>query len=195
MATDENTVFPTLIFCAKGDKVFQKYSLIILKLYYRTQMLRGCNMLNKLLILFLFIFVATNALAVERKKFGLGVMAGDPSGITAKYMIDDYSGLDAAIGWKTSGDSEFYISSDYLFHVYDLIKIPEKIFPLYFGGGLRFIDRDEKDNKFGIRIPVGVEYLFLNNSLGAFGEVVPIFDLAPDTEFDLEFGIGIRFFF
>ena len=152
-------------------------------------------MIKKITISFLFIFLATNAFAIERKNFGLGVMAGDPTGITAKFMIDNYSGIDAALGWKTSGDSEFYISSDYLFHIYDLVKIPEKIFPLYFGGGLRFIDRDKKDNKFGIRIPVGVEYLFFNNSLGAFGELVPILDLTPDTEFDLEFGIGIRYFF
>jgi len=152
-------------------------------------------MKEKLIIVFLFVLIATNALALERKKFGLGVMAGDPTGLTAKYMIDVYSGIDAAIGWETSGDSEFYISSDYLYHIYDLIKIPKGIFPLYFGGGLRFIDRDKRDNKFGIRIPVGVEYLFLNNSLGAFGELVPVLDLTPDTEFDLEFGIGIRYFF
>ena len=141
------------------------------------------------------ILIATNAFALERNKFCTDVMAGDPTGLTAKYMIDSKTGSDATIGWKTSGDNEFYISSDYLFHLYDLIKIPEGISPVYFGGGLRFIDRDKKDNKFGIRIPVGIEYLFLNNSIGAFGELVPILDLTPDTEFDLEFGVGIRYFF
>jgi hypothetical protein len=148
-----------------------------------------------LIIIFLFTLITTNALALERKKFGFGVVAGDPTGITAKYMIDNKSGIDATIGWETSGDNEFYISSDYLIHLYDLIKIPEGVSPLYFGGGLRFIDRDKKDNKFGIRIPVGVEYLFLNNSLGAFGELVPILDLTPDTELDFELGVGIRYFF
>ena len=152
-------------------------------------------MKEKIIIIFLSILIATNALALERKTFGLGVMAGDPTGLTVKYMIDAKTAIDAAIGWKTSGDNEFYISSDYLFHLYDLIKIPKGVSPLYFGGGLRFIERDKKDNKFGIRIPVGVEYLFLNNSLGAFGEIVPILDLTPDTEFNLEFGFGIRYFF
>ena len=152
-------------------------------------------MKEKLIIIFLLVLIATNALALERKKFGFGVMAGDPTGLTAKYMFNSKTGIDAAIGWETSGDNEFYISSDYLFHLYDLIKIPKGVSPLYFGGGLRFIDRDHRDNKFGIRVPVGVEYLFLNNSLGAFGELVPILDLTPDTEFDLEFGVGIRYFF
>ena len=152
-------------------------------------------MKKSLIILFLFILISTNALAFERKKFGIGVMAGDPTGITAKYMIDNNSGIDVAIGWETSGDNEFYVSADYLFHLYDLVKIPKGISPLYFGGGLRSIDRDKRDNKFGIRIPVGIEYLFFNDSIGAFGEIVPVLDLTPDTEFDFEFGIGIRYFF
>ena len=50
-------------------------------------------------------------------------------------------------------------------------------------------------NKLGIRIPVGIEYLFGNVPLGAFFELVPILNLRPDTEFDFEAGIGIRFFF
>ena len=164
----------------------------------------------KLTMIFFLIFLATNAYAFEtdvpeektytmqsfaRKKFGLGVVVGDPTGITGKYMLDNKSGIAATIAWETSGDSEFYISSDYLFHFNDLIKIPDGVVPLYFGGGLRYIDRENRDNKFGIRIPVGIEYLFWNYSLGAFAEIVPVLDLAPDTEFDAEFGVGIRFFF
>jgi len=148
-----------------------------------------------ILVIFLSIFMATNALAFERNKFGIGVMAGGPSGITAKYMLDNTNGIDFAVGWSTSGSNEYYFSSDYLFHMYDVIKIQKIVSPLYFGAGARYISRDKKDNKFGARIPVGAEFLFLNNRLGAFGEVVPIFNFTPDTDFDLEFGIGIRFFF
>jgi len=54
---------------------------------------------------------------------------------------------------------------------------------------------EEKDDKFGIRIPVGIEYLFEKVSLGAFLELVPVLELTSDTDFDLEGGIGIRFFF
>ena len=149
----------------------------------------------KCFVIVLIIFIATNALALERKKFGVGVIAGEPTGITVKYMLDDKSAIDAAIGWETSGDNEFHIHGDYLYHMNDLIKVPQGKLPLYFGGGLRFIDREKKDNKLGIRIPVGIEYLFGNVPLGAFFELVPILNLTPDTEFDFEAGIGIRFFF
>ena len=143
----------------------------------------------------LIVFLATNTLAIERKKFGIGVIAGEPTGITAKYMIDNNSAIDAGVGWETSGDNEFYIYGDYLYHLYHLFEVKKGELPLYFGVGARFIDRENKDNKFGIRIPVGIEYLFDNMPLGAFLELVPVLDLTPDTDFDLEGGIGIRFFF
>ena len=152
-------------------------------------------MKKRMLVIFLLISMATSVHAFERNKFGIGVMAGGPSGITAKYMLDNTNGVDFAVGWSTSGSNEYYFSSDYLFHMYDVIKIQKIVSPLYFGGGVRYISREKKDNKFGVRIPAGVEFLFLNNKLGAFGEVVPILNFTPDTDFDLEFGIGIRFFF
>lgn len=149
----------------------------------------------KCFTIILIIFIATNALALERKKFGVGVIIGEPTGITIKYMLDDKSAIDAGVGWETSGDNEFHIHGDYLYHMNDLIKVPHGKLPLFFGGGLRFINREKKDNKFGVRIPVGIEYLFENVPLGAFLELVPILNLRPDTDFDFEGGIGIRFFF
>ena len=152
-------------------------------------------MKTKCCVIVLIIFIATNALALERKKFGVGVILGEPTGITIKYMLDDKTAIDAGVGWETSGDNEFHIYGDYLYHMYDLIKVPHGKLPLYFGGGLRFIDREKKDDKLGIRIPVGIEYLFGNVPLGAFFELVPVLNLTPDTDFDFEAGIGIRFFF
>ena len=143
----------------------------------------------------IIVMLATPALAAEYKTFGIGVVAGEPTGITGKYMLNDSSGIDAGVGWKTSGDSEFHIYADYLFHIHDLIKVKKGALPVYVGGGLRWVDRENRDNKFGIRVPVGLEYLFDNVSLGAFAELVPVLNLTPDTDFDLEGGIGIRFYF
>jgi hypothetical protein len=58
------------------------------------------------------VFLATNALAIERKKFGIGVIAGEPTGITGKYMIDNNSAIDAGVGWETSGNNEFHSRVD-----------------------------------------------------------------------------------
>jgi hypothetical protein len=149
----------------------------------------------KYIVMIIVVLFAAQAWAAEYRTFGIGVIAGEPTGITAKYMIDGNSGIDGGIGWKTSGDDEYHIYGDYLFHLHDLIAVKKGSLPIYFGGGLRFVNRDEKDDKFGIRIPVGLEYLFENVPLGAFGEIVPVLNLTPDTDFDLEGGIGIRFYF
>ena len=149
----------------------------------------------KYFIIPLIFLLATSAFAIERNRFGVGVIAGEPTGITAKFMIDDKNAIDGGIGWELSGDNDFHIYGDYLYHLYDLIKVPHGELPLYFGGGIRFVDRDKKDDKFGLRFPVGVEYLFENVPLGAFFELAPVLNLSPDTDLDLEGGIGIRYFF
>ena len=148
-----------------------------------------------MMFIFLFTLFMSGANAAERKRIGLGVIAGEPTGLTGKFMLNDKTGIDGGVGWKTSGDSEFHIYADYLYHLYDILRVPQGQLPLYFGAGLRYVDRENKDDKFGVRIPLGIEYLFQNVSLGAFFELVPILNLTPDTDFDLEAGIGIRFFF
>lgn len=153
------------------------------------------TILSVMICLFLLTLFVASANAAERKKVGLGVIAGQPTGLTAKFMLDDVNAIDAGVGWKTSGDNEFHIYGDYLYHINGLINVTKGQMPLYLGGGLRYVSRENKDDKFGIRIPVGIEYLFENVSLGAFFELVPILNLTPDTDFDLEAGIGIRFFF
>ncbi len=122
----------------------------------------------KYLVIPFIVFLATNSLAIERKKSGIGVIAGDPDGITGKYMIKNNRAIDAGFGWKTKGDNEYHIYGDYLIYKYDLVEVPHGKLPLYFGGGARYItyredEEKKKDDKFGIRIPAGIEYLFWNS--------------------------------
>ena len=144
---------------------------------------------------FFFAMLAASALAADGRNFGLGVIAGEPTGITGKYMLNDSNAIDGGVGWKTSGDNEFHIYADYLFHFHYLVNDKQSKLPVYVGGGLRWVKREKKDNKFGIRIPVGLEYIFAGGALGAFAELAPVMNLEPDTDIDLEGGIGIRFYF
>jgi len=139
---------------------------------------------------------------VRQYKFGAGVIVGEPTGITAKYNLDAKMSIDGGIGWNTSGDDEIHFYGSFLYHIYDLIKVPKGNLPLYIGGGLRFLNREDDKNKgedeedkFGIRIPVGVEYQFESLPLAAFAELAPVVNLTPDTDLDIEGGIGLRFFF
>jgi hypothetical protein len=52
-----------------------------------------------------------------------------------------------------------------------------------------------RDNRAGLRGPVGVSYLLHKQRLELFAEVVPVLDVAPKTTLEWNGGIGIRYYF
>jgi len=71
-----------------------------------------------------------------------------------------------------------------------------KRLPFYFGVGGRIkIEEGKKEDKIGVRIPVGLDYLFADTPLDIFVEVVPVLDLVPDTDLDFNAAVGIRYLF
>ena len=64
---------------------------------------------------------------------------------------------------------------------------------IYVGIGGRVVLADNPS--FGIRIPVGIDYLFADAPIDIFLELVPIMDLSPKTDFGIGGGIGIRYWF
>ena len=82
---------------------------------------------------------------------------------------------------------------DYLFHNYGIFKVKQGKLPLYYGIGGRV--KFEEETRVGVRIPVGICYLFRNQPLDVFFEIVPILDLTPETDFDINASVGVRFFF
>lgn len=149
----------------------------------------------KVIVLAFMILSSVEALASEGDNLGFGVILGEPTGITGKYFLSDESAIDAGAGWETSGDDRIHVYADYLYHINDLFDVGKGSLPLFFGAGLRFISIQDDDDELGIRLPVGLEYVFPKLPIRIFGEVVPVLDLTPDTEFDLDAGVGIRYFF
>ncbi len=151
-------------------------------------------LLSTVLCLTMIFCSLASAVAAERP-FGLGVIVGEPTGLSAKYLLNRENAIDLAVAWNLSGDNDFTLHADYLWHVYDLIKVNTGEMPVYFGVGGRMDLRDNKDDKFGVRIPVGVSYQFADPKfLELFGEIAPIIDLAPSTKLDLSVAIGARFY-
>jgi hypothetical protein len=103
--------------------------------------------------------------------------------------------FDIGLAWSFSGSGHFHIHGDYLFHRFSVFDVSEGSLPLYFGIGGRILLRDNADDKIGVRIPVGIEYFFEGAPIAVFGELVPILDLAPDTDFEINGGLGVRFYF
>ena len=131
--------------------------------------------------------------AVSQGNFGMGVILGEPTGVSAKLWLTDRTAIDAAAAWSFSHEAALHLHADYLLHNFDLITVEQGRLPVHFGIGGRV--KFEDDSRFGIRIPVGLTYIFDGAPIDIFFEVVPILDLVPDTDFDLNAAIGARFFF
>lgn len=129
-------------------------------------------------------------------KFGAGIILGEPTGLSVKYWLNQRLAIDGAAGWSIHDDSEFYLHSDLLVHKFDLIPVPEGKLPVYLGGGafVRFRE-GHHDDELGVRVPVGVSYMFENLPLDIFAEIAPGIELAPSTRIDVSGGIGIRYWF
>ena len=126
-------------------------------------------------------------------KYGAGIILGEPTGISLKMWQSKSRALDAGIGWSVGKNSHLNLHADYLIHKYRLINGEGTNFPVYYGIGARI--KLEDDSKFGIRFPLGISYIFESAPFDTFFELVPIFNLVPETSFDLGFGIGIRYNF
>lgn len=149
---------------------------------------------SRIIFLSLIIAGATVVPAMaQHKTFGLGIVLGEPTGISAKLWLDQKSAIDAAAAWTFYPAGAFYIHADYLYHFYDLFPVTKGALPLYIGvGGSVTL---EPVPRIGVRVPIGIDYLFQNAPIDIFLEVAPGISLYPATQFEAGGGIGIRFNF
>lgn len=132
--------------------------------------------------------------ALERNnRFGLGVILGEPTGICFKKWFGSQTAIDGAVAWSFGNNDSMHLHIDYLVHNFNLFKEEKNKLLFYYGIGGRV--KTEKKSRVGIRVPVGINYIFEKAPLDIFLEVGPLLDLVPATEFGLSGGIGIRYYF
>ncbi len=146
----------------------------------------------KKFIFILLLGVFSLSLTAQDSGFGVGVIIGEPTGVSLKTWLSQKSAVDAGIAWSLTNDW-FHIHADYLIHNFDLIDVSKGQLPFYFGFGAKM--GIGNDFSFGARVPVGLAYLFDEAPLDVFVEVVPALQLISDIKFDMNGGIGIRYWF
>ena len=141
----------------------------------------------------------------QEEGLGVGIMVGEPTGLSLKKWVGGNRAIDAGVAWSTSENDSLHLHADYLVHNPDLLATPDKDgrFLLYCGIGARMKleednngrGRNNDDTLVGIRVPFGISYQFSKAPVDIFAEIVPVLDVVPDTEFDLSAAIGARFYF
>ncbi len=147
-----------------------------------------------LLIFAASVILPARSVLAQTDGFGLGIIVGEPTGISAKKWMSATTALDFAAAWSLTGDNSFSLHADYLSHKFDLFNPDAGRLPFYYGIGGR-LRLGDKDDELGVRIPLGLNYHFSDITLDLFLELVPILDLAPDTDFEINAALGVRYFF
>jgi len=157
-------------------------------------------------LLFVFLMLSFSITQAQSRKFGLGVIIGEPTGLSAKLWTSGNNALAFGLGWSVQGyrfngfDSDYdrvtrsHIHVDYLWHSFDAISYSGE-FPLFYGIGGRIVTGPEYSGTFGVRGIIGIAWLPRSTPLDIFIEVVPTLLLVNSTGFGIEAGIGARFYF
>lgn len=143
--------------------------------------------------LIFIIIVSASFIQSQNKEFGLGIIVGEPTGVSFKYWTDSNSAFAGAIAWSFINGGALHIHADYILHSFNLIRVESGKLPFYYGigGRIKFLD----DAGIGVRVPVGLTYIFDDTPIDIFLEIVPILDLTPKTDFNINAAIGGRYYF
>jgi hypothetical protein len=126
----------------------------------------------------------------QNRNFGIGLMIGDPTGISAKLWKNKVNALSGGLGFGTG----LNIHADYIWHDFDIIDdLEEGKLPIYYGLGIK-IDSRKNDIKIGVRGVLGLTYIFGEDPFDIFMELSPVLELNSDTRFYSTAAIGYRYY-
>ncbi|MFQ5600073.1 MAG: hypothetical protein ACE5G2_05925 [Candidatus Krumholzibacteriia bacterium] len=154
------------------------------------------SFLSKTPLAFLVFLMACTCgapVTAQQHGFGLGFLFGEPAGVNGKLWRGHDTALVGGLAWSFVDDGAADLYGDFVWHRFGLLDVDRGRLPLYVGVGARL--QLDGGSRFGIRIPVGMNYLFETAPIDAFVEFVPLFDLAPETDWEFNAAVGFRYFF
>ncbi len=150
-------------------------------------------MKRKVFAAMLLCTIAVASHAAQEGRIGLGVIFGEPTGISGQLLTSERNAINAAVAWSFRRNGHFHFHADYLWQFPDIIRASEQ-FTLFAGIGGR-LAAGRGGGVLGLRFVGGVSWLPQNSPLEVFLEVAPILNVLPATELDANGGVGLRFFF
>jgi len=156
------------------------------------------NILTLIIVITLLIGLKPDSVKAQANpegggNFGIGLLLGEPTGLSVKSWNGDRTAFGIGAAWSLTGRNEaIHLHADYLIHSW-FNDVDRGRLAFYYGIGGRIIFAD--DANAGVRIPLGLNYVFENAPFDIFVEAVPILDLTPDTELAGNGAVGIRYYF
>jgi len=160
--------------------------------------------LKRFLLIFAFGALTNSTLAHQNKPLGLGVVLGEPSGISARQWLSTDEALNFSLAYSL--DKFLFASVDYTWQFSHILRIQDAHLHPYIGvgagiafaGGAQgspFSGENSSSVGVGIRVPLGIEWIISGGRLGVFLEFVPGIGIVPGTFGFANGGVGIRYYF
>lgn len=135
------------------------------------------------------------AQGTEKGAFGIGLIIGEPTGVSAKLYLSDDQAVDAAVGGAIVSRG-IHVHADYLWHPWILDTQDSFVLPAYIGLGARVLlhqrGRGENDDvHLGIRGVAGLLFDFREIPLDVFIEGAPILDFRTGDDISDHGGLGL----
>lgn len=127
-------------------------------------------------------------------KTGVGIILGEPTGISFKTWTSDTTAFDAALAYSFVDKEHFYVHVNHLWHNNAILGVLN--LPWYWGIGGNIRYREKSNDKFRIagRIPLGVYHMFESVPADVFLEIAPSLDVIPKVDFSFGAAFGVRFY-
>ncbi len=143
----------------------------------------------------LILLILNSGLQAQSDKLGIGVIIGEPTGLSGKYWIAEDKAVDFAIGFSTFDDrNRMSLHADYLYHLAGVIPSNDAI-PFYYGFGIRLRTHSREEGSLGVRGVCGLLVNLREMPVELFFEAAPVFQLLPDTKLKLDAALGGRYYF
>ena len=139
------------------------------------------------------------ASAESNHNIGVGIIAGEPTGVSFKLWTSQTTAFDAGAAWSFVGGGFFQIHGDFLLHNFNIFRVDTGKMSLFYGVGARLKFGEDtigaNETTLSLRVPVGLAYEFEKTPIEIFLEIVPMLDLVPATEISIAGGVGFRYYF
>jgi hypothetical protein len=138
----------------------------------------------------------------EKGTLGVGIILGEPTGVSVKLYLKDDQAIQAAAGSAFIGGG-LSVHADYVFHPFILQDRESFTLPFYVGPGVRAIEYSTGGGMsyfaLGVRVVGGMLFDFKTIPLDTFIEVAPVFEYGFQSNkgagVALNVDAGIRYYF
>ncbi len=154
-------------------------------------------MKNRWVVLIAGIALSIGTTRSQDRGVGIGVIVGDPTGISAKIWTAQSTALQFAVAWRTRDPflgTRVGFSGDYVWHSFDAIRSNER-FPVFYGVGGAIASGGAFESALGVRGVVGIDWISRRAPIDVFFQVTPVLVLSPSTDMEIGAGVGMRYFF